>query len=284
MAISYNICPITGLSYSIKDDYKGQILYNSVHNIVKEPTILFNLCEKKSESIPKSFLVAGILLHLEIEQLIDHPEHEPKYLRGQINELLQQASHYQLVELFWDTRNTMAHLNSEPLKINLTTTTLQGLWALYDNLKAVARQDVTAADMETYIRTKSIRRTKEREELHKTGIRDNMSLKACCKRVRKLLPELHNSATTEEANSLPLASIKKAASFFTWCPGTDTPKFAGTNDKVVKRIIEILDLIFTDAVCKSGILYQDSIEAKSYQLVKKYLTKELKSVALDVEF
>lgn len=279
MTVSYNICPITGLSFSIKDDYKGQLFYNSVHPIVKDPHELFTLCEKKSNSIPKSFIIAGILLHLEREELIEHPEHEPKYLRGELNELLQSVSHYKLVELFWDTRNCMAHLSGEPLKINLSTTIKQGLTAIMDNIKAVAKQDVSAADMETYIETKSIKGRK-RLKLR----RQNMGLEACCTRSAKALPML-----TEKLGQIytdppvTLESAKKAATYLAYCPRTGTPRFADAHPGIRTRLIEILDLTLTHAI-DAMLLDRDSILAKSIKLVRKYVAGELRSIELDLEF
>jgi hypothetical protein len=129
--------------------------------------------------------------------------------------------------------------------------------------------------MDTYFRSRSTLKKKARAR-----VRVRMDLKTVCDRIATLLPKLHNGLATTE---LELASIKKVASLIRWDDAIGSPRFLSVNLKIKTRIIEILEIIATEAM-KSYLLERDSLNMKSIDLLIKYLTGELKDATLEEDW
>lgn len=266
--LHYAVCPITGLSSTISDDYLHNDLWERTHLVAANPAKLFKLIETKANSIPKSYIAAGILLQLHEEGLLAAVNTEEPYLRGKVNEMLQGIPMWHLRELYWDVRNSVAHLNLSPLTVNLTSASSTTPISLYKSLRAIAKQDVTKADMDTYIRTKCIlRKGEERARITVA----KMDVKSISTRLARLLPKWHNALAESKLEG---KSITKAASLLTWDDRTKAPRWLSMGDKVKTRIIEILKVITVEA--KEGYLVQaGAVELRSISLVTKYLSGEL---------
>lgn len=282
MPVSYNICPLTGLSYSIKDDYQATYFHGAKHPITEHPKELFHMIEKRSFKIPKSYIAAGIFLQLEQENLIVYTKHETRFCRGQANEMLCSFNYAELIDLYWAARNTKAALCSEPLTVNLATCVEQGRNTLYDNLKAVAAQNVSAADMKVYIRS----RTTIQGTIHKGARKvrlDRLDIISCLKRCKKDLPILYADLKDQGLElEFPASSAKKAASFLYHPRGGAV--YQSLDKKVKDRILVIMDCIYQIAI-HEALIDMDGLQAKSYEIVKTHIKEELKPLALDeVEF
>jgi len=275
--IHYLVCPITGLSSTIQDDYKHNDLWPATHHTVANAARLYKMIETKSNSLPTSYIAAGILLQLTESELIANPKQEPQYLRGKVNEELQKIPTNCLIELYWQCRNTRAHLNSQPLTVNLTTAATQNAQGIYKTLKAIACQDVTKADMETYIKTRNtLKQKKERLSVAK------MDIKSVSNRVAKLLPKLHN-AIPDSGATLALTSVRKAASFLIWDDNVGAPKWLTVTPAIRARVTEIIDTMMSIGK-EEYMLSQDSVEHKSLKLIRRYLTGELKDAGLGCDW
>lgn len=272
---SYLVCPITGLSISYVDDYSKlcRSLLPATHGVVTKPGYLYLLCEKQARTIPKSYLIAGTLLHLHDAKLFIGLE--SPYLRGGINEKLQTLDLYALIELYWDAKNLQVRSAVEPIKLNLETLASLEANELLAKLKIIATQSLSGGDKEIFLRTKCIRTHNETAQKESC-----MSLKACCKRLARKLPKL-----IELDSEIPLASAKKAASLIRWgssvIVGVETkriekPCWEGTGTSVLNRVIKILSTLAEEGI-EAGSLERDDIIMRSINQIVAAIELEIKA-------
>lgn len=277
-AISYNVCPITGISYSIKDDYSGSFHFHAQHPVTARAKDLFFLVEKKSKTLPKSYIAGAILLQLQEEALIVHTQQEPQWLRGQANEMLCSFTFGELIDLYWTVRNTKAGIISDPLRVNLTTAVQQGRYTVYDDIKAVGAQSVSAADMKEYIKTRGVKGT-----IYISSKKD-LDILSCLKRTRKDIQQLYKELATStnydpeldieiprfhnELTSIQESSLKRVANYL-WKDDVGCT-YHHLTPKNKNRLVEILITIYECAIYEN-LIDMDSVSAKSYRIVRKHI-------------
>ena len=252
---NYNVCPITGITNSIRDDYSSVYLFGAAHPITAQPNELFTLVEKTPHKLPKSYIAGAILLQLAEEELIEHPEHEKRMVRGYANELLQTFPHHELIELYWDVRNTKAGIISIPLKVNLTTSVSQGRHAVYDNIKCVGCQDVSVADMVTYITTRT-NTYQGTLSPNSKPIHLQLDIVACLKRVTKDLPILAQSIL-----DIPSTDTKVEGYNYTWAMLL-MPKGKGS-------LAKVRNMLYRKETGACYHLHSDTIKAKLIAILKQ---------------
>lgn len=270
MTNSFQVCPLTGLSFTLLDDCQASLLIPAAHPITKEPEQLYRLVETKQA--PKSYIIAGIILKLEAMELVAHAKSEPSYCRGHVNELLQQIGKFRLTELYWAARNSRAHLCGSPIKINLATAVQESPWSLFHGIMIVAAQSVKEADYANYLRRSTTHTTKSKvETIDWTPV-------GCCKRAKALLPTLvgPESVTTAE-------SATKAARLLGIDSVTKRPTYNCKAKAIRDRLAEIIGLLIMDALVE-GTLERDSIEHRTMLRVMDDVEAQENKTILDEEF
>jgi len=127
-AAHYLVCPQTGLSLSLCDDYSSSssLVYIKKHPLAANPQKLFDLIRKRAAELPNSYIIAGIFLSLSANDLIDHPELESPYCRATILARIESEPSYKLIKLFWAIYNTKAWMLANDHQITLNLSTVAG--------------------------------------------------------------------------------------------------------------------------------------------------------------
>jgi len=278
MKTHFSICPITGLSTSFTDSYNSCTLWPVVHPCTIEPYKLYRLIETKGTSLPKDYIAAGILLRLTNLKLIDKTKNEPNYNRGAINSKLSELHYFHLIELYWELRNFCGSSYSHLITLNLATVATQHPSVIHGLILSAAKQHIQEA-YEAADSSWICNRHKAKEE--KARLQTNkMDIKSVSKRTSKLMRSLYN---TLPAPSISEQAANKTAQYLGWDDTDKAPRFLSINQGIRDRMVIAITTLKSEAI-KEELLVVDGAEDKSFTMILKYLTGELKDSSLGLDW
>lgn len=188
MASMTTTCPLTGLCYTITDDYTVARCANQPHFSYHDlPTII----TRERWKAPASYLVAAIFYQLNQKNLIIATNQEPSTARATINVTLARSiPAARLYSLYTKLRDSKAPLALDPIRINLTTLLDLTASQIYERLRIVATQSLKDADREA-IWEQSTSRASRTETLTKHKPPKHSGPRHITERLAKETPKLY---------------------------------------------------------------------------------------------
>lgn len=262
---SYVVCPKSGLSYKIIADWNATSLSEAIHpDAAKGYLAMGRTIRNHLHDIPNSYLAAFCQVWARDNDLLI--ESHKAYQSGRVTETLAKLHRKALINLFWICYNSTAGSSRIPIKINLDDVHTPN--ALQDMFILVATQTTNDIRIEA---SKSEYKPRLKGKAPTRQIK--MDIKACIGRMTKLLPKLTNANPSEE---ITVESAKKAVLLLR--------SYTSIKPKARERIIEIIDYQFQWANAED-MYTKTSLEWKTYEIVRHYLTENLQPVELlEVEF
>ncbi len=281
---NYVVCPKSGLSYTITDDYCAAWFTSSIHAAAVKPQKLIKLVKREGSKMPKSYLVAATLLLLSENELIEHAALESKYCRGHIvEELCNRYTHNQLLALFWLTFNSKAAIKRRPLKINLSTA-IETPASLYYQIKTVALQHFGAEDLPPKLYKLKVQRKLEEQykaitidKPSKFKFNPNCKLDptSAKKRVKQNTAKIANLLIKEQGLENPITSYQKAALLL--------DDYLSVREPVRLRLVSLYTELHTQAL-GHAIIPRDGAMDKSLDIMIRLLKSTVEPIEFDVDF
>lgn len=218
VSTNYVICPKSGLNYTVADDYAASWFTDSPHAVAANPDKLFHAIRKDGSNMPPSWIVAGILLKLDENELLQHTAKESKYCRGQINEqLCNRYEQHQLLALYWRVFNSKAAIKRRPLKLDLSSALTNTVESLFSQINSIALQELDSTDLPPSF---SVIEANKRAEAKLSGIlalrngKTKLDIKSCMTRIDKHLGEIVKELETQNVLDESVTAYKYARSLY----------------------------------------------------------------------
>lgn len=144
MATLHLVCPLSGLHYTLRDDYTVSDFQSHPHpSWNRLPTII----KKDKWRTPQSYIVAGMFHYLHTNELIAFPHQEPSTARATINATLARTfSSPLLYAVYLRLINSKAPLSLSPITVNLAALALLHPRGMLDQIELVALQSLKEQD------------------------------------------------------------------------------------------------------------------------------------------
>ncbi len=257
---AYVICPKSGLSYTIIADWNASALSAAIHpDAAKGYQAMAKTIRAHIHTIPNSYIAAFCQVWARDNGLL--LDSHKAYHSGWITETLAKLHRTTLINLFWTCYNSAAGINKHPLKINLDDVSSPS--AMHDMFLVVASQSTNDLIIS------SSRSTYRPRLKGKPATKAKMDIISCIKRIAKLMPKLANA---DPKDTIPADSAKKAAMLL--------PSYGSIKQVSKDRVLDILDTLFAWAA-ENDFYTKNSLEWKSYEIVRKHIVEGLAPIALE---
>jgi len=240
-----------------------------VHPLSVHTDRLFSLIKSKGQDLPKSYIIAGIILRLDEHGLIADRDQEPQFCRGYISTTLEHESKYNLVKMFYAVYNTTVVLKRQVPHISLATLAKAERNSQYmmETISSLISSELDDADLE-YNSIQTVSTWAKGSDTGSTKVSAKQDPKSALGRVKKNIYSLSNALPVE----IDRASIKKVTSLL------DLYHSVSTVYRTDMRAT--LKSIYDQAIAHSQ-LDMDSTVAKSFQIVIRLLDSDVTPIELD---
>lgn len=264
----YSTCPITGITYTVTDDYSVTQFRTMRHyNYSQLDTIM----KKERWNAPSSYIVGATLRQLYEKDLIANHNSESSRVAGHINYLL--STNYtssQLYSLYTTVRDSSAGLKSAPIRLSFATIDPSLNAAHYYNLiLSIGKQVITYMEKELLFAHKPQSGNPSRTSIPTKNKLDPDTVR---NRIAKQITPLMTLVMEQVPNKCP----SYYSSTLSRKLAVATNAYSDLAPVKQEQYKQLLSELFTLAITHS-IIGVDDILYKSYFIFKNLLEKQLVS-------